>query len=107
MHAHNVYFSLNDRSSEAVEQFIADSKLYLAVIPGIKSFACGVLEVELDREVNDGDFDISLHVLFESKEAHDAYQNAPLHNEFVARNKDNWAAVRVFDSAVKYHFTLA
>jgi heme-degrading monooxygenase HmoA len=107
MHAHNVYFSLHDRSSAAIEKFISDSKLYLAVITGIRSFACGVLEMELDREVNDRDFDISLHVVFESKEAHDAYQNAPSHNEFVARNKENFAAVRVFDSAVKYQFSLA
>ena len=101
MHAHNVFFTLNDKSSEAVEQFIADSKQYLAVIPGIESFACGVLEVALDREINDRDFDVSLHVLFESKEAHDAYQIAPSHDEFVARNEANWAAARVFDSAVK------
>ena len=101
MHAHNVYFALTDKSNEAVEQFITDSKKYLAVNPGIKSFACGVLEAELDREVNDRDFDVSLHVLFESKEAHDAYQIAPSHDEFVARNGDNWAAVRVFDTAVR------
>ncbi len=101
MHAHNVFFTLNDKSSEAVEQFISDSKQYLAVIPGIKSFACGVLEVALDREINDRDFDVSLHVLFESKEAHDAYQISPSHHEFVARNEANWAAARVFDSAVK------
>ncbi len=101
MHAHNVYFALTDKSTKAVEQFIADSKRYLAVIPGIQSFACGVLESELEREVNDRDFDVSLHVLFESKETHDAYQIAPSHNEFVARQGNNWAAVRVFDTAVK------
>lgn len=101
MHAHNVFFTLNDKSSPAVEQFIADSKRYLAVIPGINSFACGVIEAELDREVNDRDFDVALHVLFESKETHDAYQIAPEHNEFVARNSDNWTAVRVFDTVVK------
>jgi len=101
MHAHNVFFTLNDKSSEAVGRFIADSKQYLAVIPGITSFACGVLEAELDREVNDRDFDVSLHVLFESKEAHDAYQISPLHDEFVARNKGNLATVRVFDTAVR------
>ncbi len=101
MHAHNVYLALKDKSNKAVEQFIADSKQYLAVNPGIKSFACGVLEGALDREVNDRDFDVSLHVLFNNKEAHDAYQIAPSHNEFVARQGDNWAAVRVFDTAVK------
>ena len=66
MHAHNVYFTLKDKSNAAVEQFIADSKQYLAVVPGINSFACGVIEPTLEREVSDRDFDVSLHVLFES-----------------------------------------
>lgn len=101
MHAHNVYFSLNNKSDQAVKSFIDDSKLFLAVIPGIKSFACGVLEAGLERAVNDRDFDVSLHVLFESREAHDAYQIAVSHNEFVARQSENWAVVRVFDTAVR------
>ena len=101
MHAHNVYFALKDNSSEAVERFIVDSKEYLADIAGIKCFASGVLETGLNREVNDQNFDVSVHVLFESKEAHDAYQIDPLHDKFVARSEDNWAAVRVFDTAVR------
>ena len=101
MHAHTVFFALNDKSDTAIEQFIADSKQYLAVNPGINSFACGVREADLDRKVNDRDFDVSLHVIFDNKETHDAYQVSPSHNEFVARNKDNWAAVRVFDTTVK------
>ena len=101
MHAHNVYFTLNDKSEEAIIAFIADCKTYLAVQPGIKSFVCGVLETALDRPVNDRNFDVSLHVVFETKAAHDAYQVAPLHNEFVARQQDNWKIVRVFDTAVK------
>lgn len=104
MLAHNVYFSLYDRSDKAVERFIADSKLYLAVLPGIKSFACGVLEKDLDRRENDRNFDVSLHILFESKEAHKAYQAARSHDEFVSRHEDNWAEVRVFDSAVAFQF---
>ena len=102
MHAHNVFFTLKDKSSTAVEQFVADSKKYLAGSPGIVSFACGVLEGELARDVNDTDFDVSLHVLFESKAAHDAYQITPSHDEFVARNGENWEAGRVFDTAVRW-----
>jgi hypothetical protein len=60
-----------------------------------------VLEKQLNREVNDRDFDVSVHVLFESKETHDAYQIAPAHNEFVVRNEDNWSTTRVFDSQIK------
>lgn len=101
MHAHNVYFSLNVKSEETIVAFMDDCKTYLAVQPGIISFVCGVLETALDRPVNDRDFDVSLHVVFDSKAAHDAYQVAPLHDEFVAKQKDNWKAVRVFDTAVR------
>lgn len=101
MHAHNVYFSLNVVTETTIAALISDCKTYLAVQPGIAFFACGVLEATLNRPVNDRDFNVSLHVVFESKAAHDAYQVAPLHNEFVARQKDNWKTVRVFDTAVR------
>ncbi len=101
MHAHNVYFSLNVATEEAIAALIADCKTYLAVQSGIVSFVCGVRETELNRPVNDRDFDVSLHIVFDSKAAHDAYQGAPLHNEFVARQKENWKAVRVFDTAAR------
>ena len=100
MHAHNVFFSLKDKSPEKIEQLIADSKNYLAVLPGITLFECGVREVSLERDVNDLDFDVSLHVLFESLESHDAYQESDAHEEFVARNQANWAGARVFDAVV-------
>ena len=101
MHAHNVYFSLKDKSEENIAALIADSKKYLAPIAGIESFVCGVPEPEADRPVNDRDFDVALHVLFTSKELHDAYQVDSRHNEYVERNKDNWEAVRVFDTAIR------
>jgi len=100
MHAHNVYFALKDNSRAAVEQLIEDSKKYLAPIPGIKSFACGIRETDLNRAVNDKEFDVSVHILFESKEAHDAYQVSNSHHEYVTKNEANWARTRVFDSAI-------
>ncbi len=101
MHAHNVYFTLHDASDAAVASFLADCKTYLAVLPGIHSFVCGVLESELNRPVNVRDFDVSLHVLFETRAAHDAYQVSALHDEFVARQSPNWKSARVFDTAVR------
>lgn len=100
MHAHNVYFLLKDQSDVAVQAFMNDCVQYLSSQAGIVSFACGALETELNREVNDRDFDVSLHIIFESRAAHDAYQTHEQHNIFVERNKDNWAAVRVFDTRV-------
>jgi hypothetical protein len=101
MLAHNVYFALNDNSDAAKQQMIAACKQYLATHPGTVFFACGTVEPELARPVNVRDFDIALHVVFESRAAHDAYQDAPLHHQFIAENKENWKQVRVFDSVVE------
>ena len=100
MLAHNVFFSLNDPSEAARAKLVAACKKYLSTHPGTAYFACGTLADELQRPVNDRDFDVSLHVVFQTKAAHDAYQAAPLHDQFIAENKDNWKKVRVFDSTV-------
>ena len=98
MHAHNVYFTLKDKSVRSVSDLLSDSRKYLAPIDGIVTFACGVREQGCLRPVNDTDFDVSLHIVFTDKPAHDAYQTAELHEEYVSRNRANWAQVRVFDS---------
>jgi hypothetical protein len=36
--------------------------------------------------------------VFESKEAHDRYQDHPRHKKFIEESKDAWKRVRVFDS---------
>jgi hypothetical protein len=100
MLAHNVFFSLNDGSEAARAKLVTACKKYLASHPGTVFFACGTLADELQRPVNDRDFDVSLHVVFQTKAAHDAYQAAPLHDQFIAENKENWKKVRVFDSMV-------
>src|SRR5215212_4146450 len=101
MLAHNVYFSLKDRSEAARFALIAACKKYLTSHPGTVFFACGTLEPELSRPVNDRGFDVALHIVFESKAAHDTYQDAPRHLAFVEENRDGWANVRVFDSEVR------
>ena len=54
----------------------------------------------LDRPVNDRDFDVGLHVVFEDRAAHDEYQPSERHEKFIAENKHLWNKVRVFDSDV-------
>jgi hypothetical protein len=99
--AHNVYFSLKDNSAAARRKLIAACKNYLSGHPGAVFFAAGVLAEECDRPVNDRDFDVGLHVIFEDTASHDAYQKAERHLKFMEENKDNWKAVRVFDSYVE------
>ncbi len=101
MLAHNVYFTLKDKSETARKALVAACQKYLTGHPGTLFFACGTLAEELDRPVNVRDFDVALHVVFESKAAHDAYQEAPRHVQFVEEQKPGWEKVRVFDSIVE------
>src|SRR5689334_18100601 len=101
MLAHNVYFSLKDKSPAARQKLVAACKKHLTGHPGTLFFAAGVLADELNREVNVRDFDVALHIVFTDQAAHDAYQDAPRHHQYVNENKESWSKVRVFDSVVE------
>jgi Stress responsive A/B Barrel Domain len=96
--AHMVYFKLKDSSGLNRAKLVAACKAYLSGHEGTVSFAVGTLAGDLNREVNDRGFDVSLHIVFANKDAHDKYQEHPRHLKFIEENKDNWAKVRVFDS---------
>ena len=101
MLAHNVFFSLNEASEPAKQKLIEACKKYLTPHEGIMFFACGTLASDLNRPVNDRDFDVALHIAFRTREDHDRYQDAPLHHRFVDENRENWRRVRVFDSVIE------
>jgi hypothetical protein len=95
---HNVFFLLNDRSLPAKNKLVEACRTHLPGHPGIVFFACGVLAEELNREVNDRDFDVALHIIFKDQASHDHYQVTAAHHQFIEENKANWKQVRVFDS---------
>ena len=99
--SHDVFFKLHDASDEAKQKLVDACRKYLSKHEGTVFFSAGIRGQDFCREVNDLEFDVSLHVVFENKEAHDQYQTHPRHNEFIEENKDNWANVRVFDSVVE------
>jgi hypothetical protein len=98
--AHNVFFKLKDPSDANGDALVAACKKYLNVQPGIVFFAAGRICKELARDVNDQNWDVGLHLVFDSKASHDNYQDDPMHVKFVSDNKAGWASVRVFDSYV-------
>jgi hypothetical protein len=100
MLAHNVYFALKDRSEAGKQKLVDSCKKHLSGHDGTVFFAAGTLCEALNRPVNVRDFDVALHVVFTNQAAHDAYQIAPRHQQFISENKGNWALVRVFDSLV-------
>jgi hypothetical protein len=99
--AHDVYFELKDASPEARAALVAACRKYLSGHDGSVFFAAGTRAGEMQRDVNDQAFDVSLHVHFANKAAHDAYQEHPRHKQFIAEMGGNWKAVRVFDSWVE------
>jgi quinol monooxygenase YgiN len=100
MLVHNVYFKLKE-SNETNQQKLVDAcDKYLSDHPGTVFYAAGTVS-DLDRPVNDRDWDVGLHVIFKDQAAHDAYQDAPKHLKFIDENKDTWAKVRVFDTDAK------
>jgi hypothetical protein len=101
MLAHSVYFTLKDNSADAKAQLVAACKDKLSGHDGTVLFAAGTLAEELNRPVNDQDFDVALHVVFQDQTAHDAYQVHQNHLDFIEENKANWEQVRVFDSIVE------
>ena len=96
--AHMVYFTLEDNSPEEVNNLLNEIHKYLNDHPGLVYFSCGTLNQDLNRPVNDREFDVCLNTVFADRAAHDAYQLAPRHLEFIERNKPKWKRVRVFDS---------
>ena len=96
--SHGVYFTLKDRSPAAAARLVASCRQHLTGHPGTVFFSVGTCAPEYDRQVNDRDFDVALTIVFESHAAHDAYQTAPRHEQFIAENATDWAKVRVFDA---------
>jgi hypothetical protein len=95
--AHMVYFTLKDSSDAAQQKLVDDCYRDLKPAPGILYFAAGKRVPDLTRPVNVQDFHVGLHVVFESRKAHDDYQTSEAHLRFLAKHRDSWAQVRVFD----------
>lgn len=106
MLSHAVYFSLRDRSPASVAALIAACETHLTGHPGTVSMSVGTV-ADYDRQVNDRDFDVALAIVFESRAAHDAYQAAERHKQFIAEQATTWAKVRVFDADLRSHHASA
>ncbi|MBL7039019.1 MAG: Dabb family protein [Pirellulaceae bacterium] len=96
--AHAVYFKVKEGSGDAKGQLVAACKKFLSEHEGTVYFAAGVLAEEMNRDVNDRDFDVFLLVVFKNKAAHDKYQTDPRHLKFIEEYSELWDSVRVFDS---------
>jgi hypothetical protein len=98
MIGHDVFFQLHDNAPAARQKLVEACKKCLSGHLGQVYFAVGTLAEALNRPVNDRDWDVALHIVFQTKADHDRYQDAQRHMRFIEENKANWRKVRVFDS---------
>jgi hypothetical protein len=101
LHAHNVFFTLNDGSPAQSATLVRECYEYLEGHDGMVAFSAGTRAEGCERDVNDVQFQVSLHVVFADRKSHDAYQTTARHKDFISRNKANWKTVRVFDSSIE------
>ena len=97
MLAHSVFYRLKDRSPAAIERLIAGCREHLSGHPGEVVFAVGGC-APYDRHVNDRDWQVALHIVFDSRANPDTYQQAERHEIFIAAHADSWEQVRIFDA---------
>ncbi len=95
---HLVFFTLIDNSPASVATLVEACKKYLSDHPGTVRFDVGTRVADLEREVNDQEFDVALNIVFQSRADHDRYQTSEKHVTFLEENKGNWKQSRVFDS---------
>ncbi|MEO8886382.1 MAG: Dabb family protein [Mucilaginibacter sp.] len=92
---HQVYFWLKNEADQAK---LIEGINTLAAIKGLKQIHIGVT-ANTPREVVDNTYHASLLTIFDNKEAHDVYQDDPIHHEFLANYvKPLVAKVVVMDS---------
>jgi hypothetical protein len=96
MFSQTVIFSTNPAETNAADEVIASAKKYLASIPGVENFHAGKM-ARSHRAVVDQSYQVGLNIQFETKQAQDAYQDHPLHLEFVEKCKALWTKVVVYD----------
>jgi hypothetical protein len=99
--AHMVFFTLKDASDANREKMVRACKDYLSGHDGTVYFSVGTRNEDFQREVNDKEYDIALHLVFKDKAAHDVYQDHARHKKFIAENQSLWSKVRVFDSDIR------
>lgn len=97
---HHVFFWLkNPDSKEDLEKLIAGVKT-LAKIEHVHQLRVGVEAATEKRDVTDKSWQVSELIFFKSLADQAAYQNHPVHLEFVKNCSMLWEKVTVFDMQV-------
>lgn len=92
-------FYLRPDVSATDRAFFATELAKLGAIGNLRGFYLGTPAAVAPRPVVDASFDFAITVLVDDVAAHDAYQVDPIHQAFIARCKNLWARVQIYDAA--------
>lgn len=97
MFVHVVLFWLKKNTPESArQQLLSDCQALLARIPTVRQLYAGDPAMT-PRPVVDNSYAVGLCVILEDAAGHDVYQEHALHKEFIARNREHWERVQVYD----------
>ena len=97
MLVHTVLFNLAPGMTEEQVSAFEKDLSSLATIASAKQCFVGKLADTAKRPVVQTDWDYMLTVILDDVAAHDAYQDDPIHHAFLAKQKQFFGQVRVFD----------
>jgi len=95
---HVVYFWLKNPESSADRAALIAGLKTLADIPSVRSLQIGVPASTEQRDVVDNSFQVSEIMMFDDVAGQNAYQEHPIHKQFVADCEHLWQRVVVYDS---------
>lgn len=94
---HHVFFWLKNPASDADRDALIAGIRGLGKIGVVRSLQIGVPASTEQRDVVDASFQVSELMVFDSLVDQKAYQDHPLHKDFVAKCGHLWAKVIVYD----------
>lgn len=97
MFIHHVFFFLKNPESTADRAALIAGLQTMTQIKGVKLSHIGKV-ADTHRDVIDRSYSVSWVLIFDTKAEQDAYQEDPIHKQFVADCAHLWEKVIVYDS---------
>jgi hypothetical protein len=96
--AHMFFFQLCDTSQELVAVFTDLCVQYLGGHPGQRHFSVGIRALEINRDVSGTNFEVSVHMIFDSIADFTKYSASDSHEEFITQSAGMSPVRIVYDS---------
>ena len=98
---HSVYFWFKDGLSPEQRADFDAAIQRLGEIESISAAWLGSPAAISPRPTVDASYDVALTLMFADITAHDAYQQDPIHMAFIAKCRDSWSRVQIYDNQAK------